>query len=202
MQSKNNKYIKEIVNSLRNPICYKEKCINETNLLHKCIYCKKYLSSNQWGPLLEKHVKKIFFINKPINNLSGDGNSKNNKNIEIKISLGQKNGQFNFVQIRPDHNIDFYIFMCYNMYDDKIGKIYWFLCPANKLYKLILLYGEYAHGTKEKLGDINSNNMFGHNYEYALRPNPISKGIKNQLWNKLIKRFLCDEEYIREILNY
>lgn len=184
---------KEIVASLRHPICYKNKCMSECNLLYKCIYCKKYLSSNQWGPLLESHVKKLFSLKKPIDHVSGDGCSSNGKNIEIKISLGDSKGRFNFVQIRPDHNIDYYIFMCYNLSDDELGKIYWFLCPSNKLYKLLPKYGGYAHGTIQKFGKIEMANLFGHNYEYAIRPNPINN---TRLWDKLIDLFSCDEEYI------
>ena len=185
--------IKEIVLSLRHPICYKNKCVSECNLLYKCIYCKKYLSSNQWGPLLETHIKKLFSLKKPINHVSGDGRSLNDKNVEIKVSLGDLKGQFNFVQIRPDHEIDYYIFMCYNVFADELGKIYWFLCPSNKLYELLPKYGGYAHGTIQKFGKIEMTNIYGHNYEYAIRPNPINN---THLWNKLIKLFSCDEKYI------
>lgn len=185
--------ITEIVSSLRHPICYKNKCLSEPNLLYKCIYCKKYLLPTQWGPLLEAHIKKLFSLKKPINRMSGDGHSTNGKNVEIKVSLGDVKGSFNFVQIRPDHKIDYYIFMCYNVFDDELGKIYWFLCPSNKLYELLPKYGSYAHGTIEKFGKIEMTNMYGHNYEYALRPDPINN---THLWDILIKLFSCDEKYI------
>ena len=190
--------IKEIVLSLRHPICYKNKCISEHNLLYKCIYCKKYLSSNQWGALLETHIKKLFLLKTPINHVSGDGCSLNSKNIEIKVSLGDLKGQFNFVQIRPDHEIDYYVFMCYNVFDDELGKIHWFLCPSNKLYELLPKYGGYAHGTIQKFGKIEMTNIHGHNYEYAIRPNAIKN---THLWNKLIELFSCDEKYIMSKLS-
>jgi hypothetical protein len=188
-----NDNIKEIVLSLRHPICYKNKCVLECNILYKCIYCKKYLSSNQWGPLLETYIKKLFLLGKPINHVSGDGRSVNGKTIEIKVSLGDLKGQFNFVQIRPDHDIDYYIFMCYNLNDGELGKVYWFLCPSNKLYKLLPKYGGYAHGTIQKFGKIELSNIYGHKYEYALSPTPTSN---TKLWKKLIKLFSCDEKYI------
>lgn len=182
-----------IVISLRNPICYKNKCQIENNILYKCIYCKKYLSATQWSPLLEDYIKTKFSLKKPVNNTSGDGCSKNNKNIEIKVSLGDTKGNFNFVQIRPDHDVNFYILMCFNVYEDELGKIYWFLCPADKLYNLLPKYGRYAHGTTEKFGKITLDNLFGHNYEYALRPQP-AKNIG--LWKILTEQFSCDEKHI------
>lgn len=144
------------------------------------------------------YIKNLFSLKKPLNNTSGDGRSLNNKNIEIKVSLGNTKGQFNFVQIRPDHEIDYYIFMCYNVHDGDIGKIYWFLCPSYKIYKLIPKYGGYAHGTIKKNGIITLDNMFGHNYEYALRPTSMHN---TRLWDKLIKLFLCDENYITKMLS-
>lgn len=40
-------------------------------------------------------------------------------------------------------------------------------------------------------------NIYGHNYEYAIRPKPRPNPINNtHLWNKLIKLFSCDENYI------
>jgi hypothetical protein len=190
--------IKELVLQMRKPICYKNKCLIEKNILYKCILCKKYLSSNQWGPMLEKYIKELFLLKKPKNNTSGDGCSMNNKKIEIKVSLGDSNGQFNFVQIRPDHDIDYYILMCYNVFDDELGKIYWFLCPSGELYKLLPEYGSYAHGTITKLGKIEPHNIYGHNHEYALRPNVIKK---TALWNKLIDCFSCDEKHIMTLLH-
>ena len=150
------------------------------------------------GPLLETYIKNLFSLKKPINRISGDGRSLNDKNIEIKVSLGDLKGRFNFVQIRPDHDIDYYIFMCYNVHDDELGKIYWFLCPSKQLYELLPRYGCYAHGTIQKLGKIVMTNIYGHNYEYAIRPNPVNN---TSLWNKLIELFSCDEKYITSKLS-
>lgn len=193
---KTNKMV-EFVNSMRNKENFVDICNKETNLLYKCIFCKKYLTSQQWSRLLEKHIKKTFSLNKAIDNISGDGLSKNNKKIEIKISLQDKNGQFNFVQIRPDHNIDYYILLCYNLFETKFGKIYWFLCPSKDLYELLPKYGDYAHGTKTRLGEIKDDNIHGHNHEYVLRPNPLIKKSKSkQLWDVLIEKFSNTEEGI------
>ena len=104
------------------------------------IFCKRYLSSNEFGLVFEKYIKNILNIEKSRDKVSGDG-ILNDKNVEIKVSLGDKKGQLNFVQIRPDHNVQYYIFICYNLFEDKIGKDYIFLFPSNRLYDLIPKYG-------------------------------------------------------------
>ena len=51
-----------------------------------------------------------------------------------------KNSKLNFVQIRPDHNVDYYIFIAYNMYENEnIGKGHIFKIPSNNLYELIVI---------------------------------------------------------------
>ena len=95
-----------------------------------------------------KIYKSIKHENK-INEISGDGH-KNNKNIEIKVSFGSKDGQFNIVQIRPDHNIDYYLFVGYNLFVEDLGKTYVLYIPSEELY-VTSKYGGYSHGTKENL---------------------------------------------------
>lgn len=191
---------KDLVNILRCPKNYLDICKKQDDILKKCILCKHYLSSNQWSILLEKEIKERFNIKNPFDSLSGDGISEKNKRIEIKISLGSKDGQFNFVQLRPHHNIDYYLFMVYNMYENDLGKIYWFLCPPKKLYALLPKYGGYAHGSISKLKRITMNNIHKHNYEYVLRPNCLKKNTKSyKLWCIMKDNFYIDED---DILNY
>lgn len=95
-----------------------------------------------------------------------------------------------FVQIRPDHNIDYYILISYNLYDtsSKIGKAFVFKIPSNSLYELIVKYGGYAHGTCKQLGKITIHNIKGRNCEYALRCDPNKKKGKNyDIWKELLK---------------
>jgi hypothetical protein len=191
---------RDIVNTLRNPKNYLEICKNETDTLKKCILCKKYLSSNQWSLLLEKFVKDKFHITNAIDSMSGDGVSINGKNIEIKISLGTKDGQFNFVQLRPQHNIDYYLILVYNMFEDELGKIYWFLCKPSDLYDLLPQYGGYAHGSISKLRKITINSIIRNNYEYSLRPNCLKKKTKAyKLWCIMKEKFIINEN---DIYNY
>jgi len=69
-----------------------------------------------------------------INRTSGDG-SKNGNNYEIKISIHSTRSKCNFVQIRPDHDIEYYIFIAYNMYGDlEIGNAHCFKIPSAEVY--------------------------------------------------------------------
>ena len=47
----------ELVKSMRTLNINKDKCIKEKNILKKLIFCKYYLSSQQYGPLLEKYIE-------------------------------------------------------------------------------------------------------------------------------------------------
>lgn len=93
------------------------------------------------------------------------------------------------MQIRPDHNVQYYILVCYNLFEGEIGKDYIFLIPSNILYSLIPKYGGYAHGTIERLGEITKYNLFGNNFEYALRPNPEKQNSTKpkKLWKEFLK---------------
>jgi len=189
--------LKELVFSMRNEDIFYKECLNEQDTLTKCIMCKKYLSSNKWGIVLEQFIKNKFNISPPIDKTSGDG-VLYGKNIEIKVSLGTLDGQFNFVQLRPEHKIDYYIFLAYDMFKEDLGKIYWFLCPSKELYELIPEYGGYAHGSVENLGKITRENLYRKNIEYCLRPNSVKHEYTKQrrLWEKLIEKFSVEEENI------
>lgn len=191
-----------IVKEMRNPVDYLRVCKEEKDILRKCVLCRKYLSSNQWSVLLEAYIKEKFKIKKAENEVSGDGVSPSGKKIEIKVSLGGLDGGFNFVQIRPDHQIDYYLFLAYNLFEEELGEVYWFLCPSVCLYKLIPEFGGYAHGTISKLGKISPENLFNRNCEYALRPNPTKKiGCKSrELWEKMRFEFEVKEENLFSLL--
>lgn len=195
-------YYKEIVESIKQSTVYYDKCLEEQDTLRKCILCKKYLNDKQWPLVLERHIKEKFNIEKPTDEVSGDGKSRNNYNIEIKVSLGGTNGQFNFVQLRPDHKIHFYILLAYNINEGEIGTLYWFLCEPKDLYSLLPKYGGYAHGTIKQNGSIDTTNLYGNNKEFALRPNPAKPNTNKsrQLWNIMIDKFRTTAEEIQAIL--
>ena len=189
MDTTNEYLLSTLVSDLRAADCKNkeyilEKITQQKTLTGKCIMARNYLSPQSTE--LETICKKDLGIDGPINKTSGDG-YKNGKKYEIKTSVHANKSQINFVQIRPDHNVDFYIFIAYNMYEkNDIGRAYIFKVPSNIVYKLIVLYGGYAHGTCSVLGPITYDNIKGRNCEYALRCNPnTKKGKSFDLWKEL-----------------
>ena len=190
-----------LVKEMRQRSGHKEKCKREQDLLTKCIYCKRYLSSQEWSGIMETYIKGTLGIEPSKNNNSGDG-FKNNKNIEIKVTLGAEDGQFNIVQIRPDHDVHLYLLVCYDMYEGEKGQVYVILLTAAVMYELVLKYGGYAHGTVSKLGKITELNMFNRNLEYALRPNPRTNTTNKpyKLWCELLNHVIeFDEQVLQNI---
>lgn len=160
------------------------KIREEITLTGKCILARHYLSPQSTD--LETVIKKDLNIGNPLNSTSGDGH-KNGTNYEIKASIHANKSNINFVQIRPDHDIQCYILIAYNMYEnDTIGNAHIFKIPSYKVYELIVQFGGYAHGTCDVLGKITLDNIRGRNCEYALRCDPnAKKGKSFELWNEL-----------------
>ena len=133
------------------------------------------------GLLIQNYIiNKYNMVRNIASDINGDC-SLNNKNIEIKVSLGGKSHKkFNYVQIRPNHNVDYYLDK--NNYKN-CGELYIFLVNKITLIDIILHYGSYAHGTIKELGEITSDTLhdFQSNKEYSLRP---SYGDK--CWNILL----------------
>lgn len=166
--------------------------LKSKTLKDACIYCKYYsLSSQQYGPLLEKYIIEKFMYKK--NNAKdciGDC-SKNGYNYEIKISFGISLSnicKFNFVQLRLSkaQNCSFYILIAYHMCPENIkenlGELYIFKVPKEELKKIVLLHGGYAHGTIKVNGKITANIIDNSDKnEYSIRP-----FINDECWNKLM----------------
>ena len=155
---------------------YFELMKNMKHLIDKCIYARAFLCPQ--STIMESIVRHDLLIEKPKNKTSGDG-YKNGTNFEIKCSVHAKGSKLNFVQIRPDHQIDYYILIGYNMYANIIGKAFILKVPINTMHKLVIRFGSYAHGTCKELGKINEANLKGRHCEYALRCNLNSKKGKN-----------------------
>ncbi len=170
---------KNIIHNLRNKKDYKIIINNENNFLYKCLLSKNFLSSNQYSLLIEKEIKK--------DNISGDA-IFNNKSVEIKISFGDIKNKFHFAQIRPHYNIDYYIFMLYDIYKNNFGKISWFLINSNDLYELLPKISNYAHSSKKKFGNIITENIQNNSHEYSIR---FFK--KDKIYN-ILKQFKIKEE--------
>ena len=155
-----------------------------------CLLSKTKLSSQASSPLLEKWIKSRLGILPPRDETSGDGVFPNGETVEIKVSLGAQNGQFNFVQLRPDHDIDEYLFLTYDIIEDEC---LWLVMPPDVVYGLLPKYGGYAHGTMKANGKITPENLHGKGYEYALRPNPHKLHTKNgELWTAMFEYAYSD----------
>ena len=146
------------------------------NLKEAHIYCViQQISAQKYGLLLEKFIQtKYNFIKNNPQDCLGDC-SKNGINYEIKVSLGGANHtKFNYVQIRPSHNCDIYIFTAYHLSNENVeleGELFIFKIPKKEIINLLSLYGSYAHGTIKEYGLITIETLYkNNNIEYALRP--------------------------------
>jgi len=158
-------------------INHDENIMKESTLKDAHIYCTiNNISPQQAGCLIEKYIIQKNNLTK--NNSSdciGDC-SKDDKNTEIKVSLGgAKFKKFNYVQIRPSHNIDNYLLTAFYLNANNIekgGELYIFNVIKKDMTQLILNFGSYAHGTLKEHGviTIEELNNKSNTKEYALRP--------------------------------
>ena len=155
---------------------HKAEIMKELNLKEAHKYCKiNQLSGQLSGSLIEQYITNKYNMSKNDASLCiGDVYYKR-ANIEIKISCGgNKHNQFNYVQLRVNHDCN-YILTAYYISCDNInqgGELFIFKISKANIKKIILKYGSYAHGTTNILGKItkadldNKNN----NKEYSIRP--------------------------------
>jgi hypothetical protein len=166
---------------------HEENILKLTSLKEAHIYCVlQKLSAQRYGPLLEKYITtKFYFQKNKAANCSGDC-SKDGKNVEVKVSLGgSTHTKFNFVQLRPSHHCDIYIFTAYHLAPDNVeeeGELYIFKIPKEDIKKIIISYGGYAHGTNKEHGKISIYSFRDDkNLEFALRPT-----INDECWKSLL----------------
>lgn len=80
---------------------------------HKKTSKKQKLLRKSWVPHSivpeKKIIKEDLQIGPPLDKISGDGH-KNGINYEMKTLIYYKNKPFNFIQIRTDHSVNYYIF--------------------------------------------------------------------------------------------
>lgn len=153
------------------------------------VYCVLHgVSSQQYGPLLERFIRSKFQYSKNNSTKCIGDCSKDGKNTEIKVSLGgSTHKKFNFVQLRPSHDCDFYILTAYHLTVENVkreGELFVFKIPKTELKKIVLHYGGYAHGTIKEHGTITLDalNDIKSTKEYALRPY-----FNDDCWKMLLK---------------
>jgi hypothetical protein len=151
------------------------------------IYCIiNNIASQKYGLLLEKYIITKYKYNKNNSkNCNGDC-SKNQENVEIKVSLGgAMRNKFNFVQIRLSHNISFYLFTAYHLTKDNVennGELYIFKIPKTHLIDILVNHGSYSHGTIKEHGKITLSSLLkDDNVEYSIRTKFYDK-----CWKKLL----------------
>ena len=148
------------------------------------IIAKSELSPQAAATPLESWVKARLGITPALNETSGDGVYQG-RAVELKQTLGGKTGSaLNFVQMRPDHDIEEYILTHYDIFNDDTT---WLRVPAGAMNNLIVEYGGYAHGTIKALGPITADTLKGRNCEYCLRPCSQGTGKKRELWDHMLQ---------------
>ena len=161
----------------RSTINHEQEIMKEATLKSAHVYCViNGVSAQQYGPLLEKYIRiKNKFVKNTASECNGDC-SKDDKNAEVKVSLGgAKHNKFNYVQLRVSHDIQYYILTAYHLTSKNVetgGELYVFNVPKDDMLLLIVKHGGYAHRTNEELGKITLDDMKDdkNKKEYAMRP--------------------------------
>jgi len=176
-------------------INHEQEILKETTLTNAHVYCViNNVSAQKYGPLIEKYIRiKNKFMKNAASECNGDC-SKNDKNAEVKASLGgAKHNKFNWVQLRVSHVIDYYILTAYHLTVENVeagGELYVFLVPKEDMLALIEKHGGYAHGTNNEHGAITIADLKNekNKKEYALR-----SSYGDKCWMDIIK-FRVSEE--------
>lgn len=149
------------------------------SLRNACILAKHSLASPSHGTAVENWLIEYYDSKRILSSeKKGDLKFHNQYNVEVKSSISKDGKKFNYVQLRPTHQIDFYLMPSYDMLNDNL---FIFFVHQSEMKKMILKYGSYAHGTKEEKGLI-SENIDNQDVEFAIRPK-IQKG---KQWSELI----------------
>jgi hypothetical protein len=167
---------------------HKVEIMKEPTLKRAHIYCKIHQLSGQiCGPLIEYYIKNKYQMIKNASSSCNGDLHHNQSNFEIKVSNGGKeHNKFNYVQLRMNHSCD-YILTAYYLNDTNIqtqGELFIFKLTKPDIRILIFKYGGYAHGTKQKLGEITCKELENptNDKEYAIRPK-----YGDQCWNELLQ---------------
>lgn len=157
-------------------------------LLEKCVLMRVYTSPQSTDA--EKIIKNDLEIKDPLDNISGDG-IKNDVKYEIKVSVHDEKCKVNIRQIRPHHNIDYYIIVSLNLFKGDNGEANVFKIPAKTIYQLVAEYGGYTHGTISKNGSVTKESLEDgsklHEYSLTADPNASEETKSKKLWNRFLE---------------
>ena len=184
----------QIVKSIRSNklVLEKQQAIKQAyesdDIWEKCVLFRKYTSPQSTDS--EKLIRHDLNIGNPADTVSGDG-MKNGVNYEIKVSIHDTKCKTNIRQIRPHHNVDFYIIMAFNVFGGDRGEACVFKVPSEKIYDLVLEYGFYTHGTIKRNGVITAESIRDKttDFEYSLSadPNAPNNTKSKKLWLELLE---------------
>jgi hypothetical protein len=151
------------------------------------VYGMSILSSQSYGPRLEKYVKEKLLAEK-IKASEDLGDFRVfDKSLECKCSIiTPTNNKLNFAQVRLWQPIDFYIGVAYDLRDDGYERII-YLLTHDEMNEQVKKYGGVAHGTKKA----NKNND---NIEMAIRPVISKTNEVFQEWEKY-RKYSYDEVF-------
>jgi hypothetical protein len=175
----------------------KQVVLKQESARDACIIAKSYLASQSYGFVLESWIKTHLNLDDKVDNSSGDA-SQSAKTFEIKVSIEDGRGKFNYVQIRPAHSVDAYIILNYSI---TLDEVIWLYIPHDSMNYLINQWGGYAHGTITQQGPITLQSIQDNSYEYAIRPNMHKPNIKDgRAWQELTN-YKVSEDELRQILH-
>ena len=176
---------------LKTQTTFKTDIMTRETLKDAHIHClDPDLRGQQYGLLLETYIiNKFGFTKNRSQDCTGDA-CKDGKNYEIKVSMGgRKHNMFHFNQIRPTHNIDYYILTAYHLNEknrEQQGELFIFRVPGLNLKHLIVTHGSLSHGTMKEYGKITLENL---NQEYSLRPK-----MNDKCWMDLLSYRIQEED--------
>jgi len=135
------------------------------------------------GPWMKKKISRILGL--------GDESG-----IEIKTTITDQRGGYNFTQIRPgtkDH-----LYFCF---DPNTVRLFVFALGADQMKAILPTLGSYAHGSIKLFGPITRDNI-DPKKEYAIRPNPRdAQTCRNgQAWTHFIDNYLVEANDLPELL--
>ena len=124
---------------------------NECNNPHEAlVLAKTYLSSQSYGGVMESFFKRFFNLTKINESQDGDLLSSTLGNLEIKVSIefpSKDNVCFCMMQLRPAHNVDYYLGVFYSYTQSEIKYV---LIPSKEMKSIISKYcSSFSHGTKK-----------------------------------------------------
>lgn len=169
--------ISEIICKLNNILCidnkidYKKEIIKQKTIKDAHIFCKiNQLNGQTFGYLIEHYIIDKFLMEKINSSLQLGDAKKHDLYYEIKTSLGGKfHNKFNYVQLRLNHKIDYYIFLAYYLDKNNVntcGELFIFKLNKIQLESIISKYGTLAHGTKKENKDENLYKEFALRLKY------------------------------------